>query len=40
MLALQLLAGADNDLREKLRLQTPEDYEYLRKSQCFTRPLW
>ncbi|GAB9472769.1 Myosin-i heavy chain [Globisporangium polare] len=32
----QLLAGADDELREKLKLTTPHDYEYLRKSQCFT----
>ncbi|RLN76933.1 hypothetical protein BBJ28_00015394, partial [Nothophytophthora sp. Chile5] len=31
----QLLAGADNTLRERLQLQTPYDYEYLRKSECF-----
>ncbi|ETL89032.1 hypothetical protein L917_11962 [Phytophthora nicotianae] len=31
----QLLAGADNALRERLQLQTPHDYEYLRKSECF-----
>ncbi|CAI5713112.1 unnamed protein product [Peronospora destructor] len=31
----QLLAGADNALRERLQLQTPEEYEYLRKSECF-----
>ncbi|CAH0479124.1 unnamed protein product [Peronospora belbahrii] len=31
----QLLAGADNALRERLELQTPQDYEYLRKSECF-----
>eukprot|EP00644_Phytophthora_capsici_P015319 jgi/Phyca11/547267/estExt2_Genewise1Plus.C_PHYCAscaffold_240174 len=32
----QLLAGADNALRERLQLQTPHDYEYLRKSECFS----
>ncbi|KAK1940599.1 Myosin-6 [Phytophthora citrophthora] len=31
-----LLAGADNALRERLQLQTPHDYEYLRKSECFS----
>ncbi|KAJ0396718.1 hypothetical protein P43SY_003719 [Pythium insidiosum] len=34
----QLLAGADEQLREKLQLKTPQDYEYLRKSQCFKLP--
>ncbi|TMW67661.1 hypothetical protein Poli38472_011281 [Pythium oligandrum] len=34
----QLLAGADEQLREKLQLKTPHDYEYLRKSQCFKLP--
>ncbi|KAE8889740.1 Myosin-I heavy chain [Phytophthora fragariae] len=32
----QLLAGADNALRERLQLKTPHDYEYLRKSECFS----
>ncbi|CAI5708000.1 hypothetical protein KXD40_004996 [Peronospora effusa] len=31
----QLLAGADEALRERLHLQTPQEYEYLRKSDCF-----
>ncbi|GLE01599.1 hypothetical protein PINS_up010429 [Pythium insidiosum] len=34
----QLLSGADEKLREKLQLKTPQDYEYLRKSQCFKLP--
>ncbi|DAZ92418.1 TPA: hypothetical protein N0F65_000202 [Lagenidium giganteum] len=34
----QLLAGADDVLREKLQLMKPEDYEYLRKSQCYSIP--
>ncbi|KAL0583084.1 hypothetical protein ABG067_006938 [Albugo candida] len=31
----QLLAGADDTLREELQLYTPHEYEYLRHSQCF-----
>ncbi|CEG45326.1 myosin 29 [Plasmopara halstedii] len=31
----QLLAGADKTLRERLQLQTPHEYDYLRKSECF-----
>lgn len=33
---LQLLAGADEALRERLQLKSPQEYEYLRKSQCFS----
>nr|CCA17136.1 myosin 29 putative [Albugo laibachii Nc14] len=32
----QLLAGADEQLREELQLHTPNEYEYLRHSQCFS----
>lgn len=31
----QLLAGADPALRERLQLETPHEYDYLRKSECF-----
>ncbi|TDH72005.1 hypothetical protein CCR75_001030 [Bremia lactucae] len=34
----QLLAGADTTLRARLQLQTPWDYDYLRKSECFLIP--
>lgn len=32
----QLLAGADQELREELRLGDPGDYFYLNQSECFT----
>ncbi|OQS05565.1 myosin [Thraustotheca clavata] len=34
----QFLAGADEATKQKLHLTRPEDYDYLRKSQCFTIP--
>ncbi|ETV99940.1 hypothetical protein H310_07960 [Aphanomyces invadans] len=34
----QLLAGADNALKERLHLTKPQDYEYLKHSGCYVLP--
>ncbi|RQM10933.1 hypothetical protein B5M09_002481 [Aphanomyces astaci] len=34
----QLLAGADDALKHRLHLTTPQDYEYLKHSGCFSLP--
>ncbi|RHZ24368.1 hypothetical protein DYB37_002234 [Aphanomyces astaci] len=34
----QLLAGADDALKQRLHLTTPQDYEYLKHSGCFSLP--